>query len=82
MMSAVRHCLATPAPPNISIAAVWIATVTTHRSEQGQSVSWRLANVTPLTGFGPQGVDCDLTSELLGHPQDAHGHAVLRHGVR
>lgn len=48
-------------------------------------MSTRLGNAAErasLTGSWPKGVDGDLTSELFRHPQDAHGHAVLGHGVR
>ena len=35
-----------------------------------------------LTCFGPEGVDGDAVgAELFGHAEDAHGHAVLGHGV-
>jgi hypothetical protein len=35
-----------------------------------------------LTSSGPQRVHTDVVrTELLVHPQDAHGHPVLGHGV-
>lgn len=88
MMSAVRHCFPIPSPPSMSMAAVWIAMATEEEGRGGvraaspgeDAVTGRVCG--QLTGPRPQGVDGDLTPELLGHAQDAHGHAVLRHRVR